>query len=425
MRKTVLSIPAILLSTVAFAGGLGAGPLPSEPADLQSPATAKAKLAPSGNLTLKEYLGKLTFFDANLSLYSDLSCSGCHSPEVGWTGADASIDALGAVYMGSVDGRFGNRKPPSAAYAGFSPVLNQGATVGGMFWDGRATGRTLGDPLSEQAMGPFLNPLEQAMPDAASVAGEVCKSKYKGLFKAVWGNDICNDVDKSFEAIARSIAAYERSSEVNPFASKYDLYLKGEAKLTASEANGLALFNIKGKCAQCHPSTPGPYEPTHPLFTDYTYDNLGVPKNPLNPFYYNFVSNPSGVHWVDVGLGGFLNDATQNGKFKVPTLRNVDQRPYPTFVKAFGHNGYFKSLESIVHFYNTRDTLGPCSDPLAATDRPGNTCWPAPEYASTVNHDVGDLKLTAQEEADVVAFLQTLTDLSVKTSPRRRSASTD
>jgi len=261
-------------------------------------------------------------------------------------------------------------------------------------------------------MGPFLNPLEQAMPDPASVVDRVCKSNYRGIFKAAWGPAICQNVANAYEAIARSIAAYERSSEVTKFSSKYDLYLKGKAKLTASEANGLALFNSKGKCAQCHPSTPGPYDPTRPLFTDYTYDNLGVPKNPLNPFYYNFAYNPLGVHWVDLGLGGFLNDPSQYGKQKVPTLRNVDLRPYPIFVKAFSHNGYFKSLEAIVHFYNTRDVLPACSEPLAIADRPGVNCWPAAEYGPTVNHaELGNLGLTDQEEADIVAFMKTLNDL--------------
>ncbi len=415
MRKTVLSIAAVLLLSVAIAGGLGAGPLPPEPADLQSPDAPK--LAFCGKLTPIESLGKLIFFDSDLSLYNNQSCSACHSPKVGWTGPDSSINALGAVYMGSVDGRFGNRKPPASAYAGFSPVLTQdppGTYVGGMFWDGRATGLTLGDPLAEQAKGPFLNPLEQALPNAASLVSKVCKSHYKGIFKAVWGHNACNDVDEAYIAIARSIAAYERSGEVNPFASKYDLYLKKKAKLTASEANGLALFNDKGKCAQCHPSTPGPYDPTRPLFTDYTYDNLGVPKNPLNPFYYNFAYNLLGVTWVDLGLGGFLNDVTQNGKQKVPTLRNVDKRPYPIFVKAYSHNGYFKSLEAIVHFYNTRDTLSVCDPSLIGTPDhvPGVNCWPAPEYPDTVNKtELGNLGLTDQEEADIVAFLKTLTDL--------------
>jgi cytochrome c peroxidase len=108
-------------------------------------------------------LGKHLFFDTNLSDPPGQSCAVCHAPGVGWTGPDQAINAAGAVYEGAVPGRFGNRKPPASAYAGDSPILYYDGTkwVGGMFWDGRATGWTLGDPLAEQAQGPFLNPLEQ------------------------------------------------------------------------------------------------------------------------------------------------------------------------------------------------------------------------------------------------------------------------
>jgi hypothetical protein len=155
-------------------------------------------------------------------------------------------------------------------------------------------------------------------------------------------------------------------------------------------------------CSACHPSRPGPGgEP--PVFTDFTYDNLGVPKNPLNPFYGMTDFNPAGADWVDFGLGDFLRSAgyppevfeTELGKQKVPTLRNVDLRPYEGFAKAYAHNGVFKSLEEIVHFYNTRDVVP----------------WPPPEVPVNVNSDeLGNLGLTADEEAAVVAFLKTLSD---------------
>jgi cytochrome c peroxidase len=91
----------------------------------------------------------------------------------------------------------------------------------------------------------------------------------------------------------------------------------------------------------------------------------------------------------------------------VPTLRNVDKRPHAAFVKAYGHNGYFKSLESIVHFYNTRDLLPTCGE----RGQPGIDCWPAPEIADNINtRQVGALGLTAREEAAIVAFLRTLSD---------------
>jgi cytochrome c peroxidase len=190
----------------------------------------------------------------------------------------------------------------------------------------------------------------------------------------------------------------------------------GKAKLTKQEQKGYALFRGKGMCHRCHISNG-----QKALFTDFTYDNLGVPKNPDNPFYYaEPVFNPLGYDWVDEGLGGFLTNridyavyADANlGKQKVPTLRNVDKRPGPDFVKAYGHNGYFKSLWGIVHFYNTRDVKPQCDNPFTTeADALSQDCWPAPEVAENVNMDeLGNLGLTLEEEDAIVAFLTTLSD---------------
>ncbi len=362
-----------------------------------------------------EQLGKNLFFDENLSTPPGMSCATCHAPEVGFTGPDSKINEETAVYPGVVFERFGNRKPPTAAYGGDSPVFHfdetEGLWIGGMFWDGRATGWTLGDPLAEQAQGPFLNPLEQNTPNAKLVCIKVAESDYAGLFEEVWGPDAIDyvkGVELMYERIARSIAAYERSAEVNPYTSKYDFYLAGEAELTPEEAFGLEVFEGKGQCSACH-LTEAPESGGPPLFTDFTYDNLGIPKNPNNPFYTMPRKwNPAGADWVDYGLGGFLLNAgiafeDDLGKHKVPTLRNVDKRPYPEFVKAYGHNGFFKSLEDIVHFYNTRDVES----------------WPAPEYAATMNTDeLGDLGLTAEEEEALVVFMKTLSDGYVPPAPK-------
>jgi cytochrome c peroxidase len=361
-------------------------------------------------LTPQEQLGKALFFDKNLSEPRGQACAACHAPNVGYTGPDAKINAQGAVYQGAMPGRFGNRKPPTAAYAGDSPVFSGPPFVGGMFWDGRATGATLHDPLAEQAQGPFLNPLEQNNPDAQAVVRKAKASSYRHLFLEVCGSG--KTVDQYYECIGRSIAAYERSKEVSTFTSKFDYWLKGKAKLTGQERQGLELFRGKAKCDGCHVST-GP----QPLFTDFTYDNLGVPKNPKNPFYKELDVNPLGADWVDLGLGDALMKAgypaavyePELGKMKVPTLRNVDQRPNNHFVKAYAHNGYFKSLEEIVHFYNTRDVLPVCD--AKSIKLAGSKCWPAPEYADTVNHtELGDLGLTRGEENALVAFLKTLSD---------------
>jgi len=403
-------------------------------------------------LNLKEQLGKSIFFDEQLSLKRNQSCASCHDPAAGWTGPDSAVNARESVYQGSVPGRSGNRKPPSAAYAATHPILHlfleeegEQLFVGGNFWDGRATGDQLGNPAADQAQAPFVNPVEQALPDMLCVVYRVCNpaKPYPISFEEVWGNGACEiswpenfdkmceqnaisvqlpdnsiaKASKAFDQIALSIAAFEASEEVNPFSSKFDYYLKNQVTLTATEQTGLDLFKNKGKCAECHVLDPGPGN-TPPVFTDFTYDNLGIPKNLDNPFYTMPSDiNPQANRWVDNGLGAFLqnrHDFREHwldniGKHKVPTLRNIDKRPQPGFVKAYGHNGYFKDLKQIVHFYNTRDVLGICWG--ADGEVEGETCWPPPEVAINVNtEELGDLKLTDSEEDAIVAFLKTLTD---------------
>ena len=394
----------------------------------QSPATAA--------LTANEQLGKAIFFDEDLSINRDQSCATCHAPQVGWTGPLSDINASGAVYEGSISGRFGDRKPPSAAYATLSPIFYQdkkGLFVGGNFWDGRATGEKLGNPAADQAQGPFLNPKEQGLPDSACVVYRVCEAGYPVAFGDVWGVNACGitwptDVDNdcaiegttvalspedrvksdmAYDQVALSIAAYEGSPEVNAFSSKFDQTFDGGVKLSKEEQRGYALFRGKGMCHRCHIGSG-----QQALFTDFTFDNLGVPQNPLNPA-------GSAPAFVDPGLGGFLRNSgydeaayeAEMGKHKVPTLRNVDLRPYEGFVKDYGHNGYFKSLEGIVHFYNTRDVKGLCPGLYSEAQALAEDCWPAPEVSENVNHDeLGDLGLTLEQEAAIVAFLRTLSD---------------
>jgi len=373
----------------------------------------------ANDLTPIEELGKNIFFD-KISSPDWMSCATCHAPEVGFTGPIPGINAHGAVYRGAVPKRFGNRKPPSAAYATLSPVFHydagEGLFVGGNFWDGRATGEDLGNPAADQALGPFLNPVEQNNASKEAVLMQIADSKYASLWEEVWGEPISyetdTDIATNYDRVGLSIAAYEASSEVNQFSSKYDFYLAGDPRveLTVEEADGLDLFNGDAMCAECHPSESDPNgEP--PLFTDFTFDNLGTPKNPDNPFYDMekvFLDdgtpiNPVGSEWIDPGLGGFLETkpewadmaADNMGKHKVPTLRNVAKSSGNGFPKAYMHNGVFKSLEEVVHFYNTRDVED----------------WPAPEVPENVNTDeLGDLGLTDDEEAAIVAFMKTLSD---------------
>jgi cytochrome c peroxidase len=390
---------------------------------------AMAGAAFGNGLTAQERLGKSIFFDGNLSINGNQSCAACHDPAAGWTGPDTIINAAGSVYEGSIAGRFGDRKPPSSAYATPSPILHyviekkQALFIGGNFWDGRATGERLGSPAAEQALGPFLNPLEQALPSATEVVSRICASSYNALFTQVCGAGACSlsEVNAAYDCVGYAVAAYEGSPESNQFSSKYDAYLAGNAQLTQLERLGLNLFRGKGKCAACHVLDPGPNgEP--PLLTDYTFDNLGIPRNPDNPFYQQDDFNPLGYAWVDKGLGGFLASrldyagyAEANlGKHKVPTLRNVDKwdATLGSKLKAYGHNGYFKSLEQIVHFYNTRDAKPVCADNFTRVEEAlAQGCWPQPEVPVNVNTaELGDLKLTAAQEAAIVAFMKTLSD---------------
>ena len=207
----------------------------------------------------------------------------------------------------------------------FTPVVEDGETlfVGGNFWDGRATGERLGDPIAEQAQGPFVNPVEQALPDTGCVVRRVCSADYAAAFEArypgscsiAWPSDVdaaCAVLtgilrmaprdraksDQAYDHIATAVAAYERSREVNPFSSKFDRYLAGEAVADdRRKRRGLDLFVGRGKCANCHPIDRGPNgEP--PLLTDFTFDNLGVPRNPENPWYQGRRAQPC---WRRVG----------------------------------------------------------------------------------------------------------------------------
>ena len=371
----------------------------------------------SAQLTPMEELGKAIYFD-KIAAPDNMACASCHDPKVGFTGPIPGINDPGAVYPGAVPPRFGHRKPPSAAYATTAPLFHWDATeelfIGGNFWDGRATGDHLGNPAADQALGPFLNPVEQNNPSKLAVLEQIASSKYAGMWEVVWGAPLSldpADTDMEYDRIGLAIAEFEDSDEVNQFSSKFDYFMAGEATLTAKEAWGQELFEGKAMCSACH---------MWPLFTDYSFDNLGTPKNPDNPFYRmdevylddGSPINPEGADWIDPGLGGFLATLPESyftgigldkatavaenwGKHKVPTLRNVAKAPSEDFKKVFMHNGAFNSLKEVVDFYNTRDVAS----------------WPPPEVAANVNTDeLGNLGLTKKEVNAIVDFMGTLSD---------------
>ncbi|MDP1831767.1 MAG: cytochrome c peroxidase [Geothrix sp.] len=416
MRVEVVLLPLLL----TLAPGLGAADRPRPGGDV---ATVRLLEDPA-----LQRLGERLFMDARLSRPEGQACAACHDAASGWSGADHEKNLASGIYPGAVPERFGNRRPTTAAYSTYSPVLHAKLDdgeilfVGGAFWDGRATGHLLGNPAADQAQGPFLNPVEHNLPDAGTVVRLVESGPDADLFRQAWkthGVDAPSGeaTRRKFGLVALALAAFQHSPAVSPFTSKYDAYLRGQVRLSPVELRGKTVFEGKGKCADCHPNRKGPGG-VMPLFTDFTYDNLGFPANPENPWYRMGPElNPAGAAWVDLGLAATLETLPQYarlapshlGKHRVPTLRNVDRRPHPGFVKAYGHNGYFKSLEAVVHFYNTRDVLPPPE--AVAQPRPGENCWPRPEVAVNLNREeLGDLKLSPAEEAALVAFMRTLSD---------------
>jgi cytochrome c peroxidase len=265
---------------------------------------------------------------------------------------------------------------------------------------------------------------------------------------------------------AQSLSAFEKSLSVSPFTSKFDAFLAGNYTLTADEQAGYDLFRGKGNCNSCHldgrSTAPAPtvkhggtagmtggkdtgaIADTTPVFTCFGSANLGVPKNPRDAFYFEttpdafgFTLNPTGFSFTDLGLGAFLRSgfgsapnpnaswkqfaSVSDGKMQVSTARDValvppqcptTEAPGPYFQKEFFHNGYIKSLKQLVHFYNTRDVFkqsvesGNC--PAGTVEKV--TCWPSPEVPQNLDMTIGHLGLTDQEENQIVAFLQTLSD---------------
>ena len=364
--KTKTSLLLLLIASLSIGSCMKEGPMPASTA-------------------MVSQLGQSLFTDKSLSNPPGQSCASCHAVGTGFSDPNHNV-----VSPGAVDGLFGNRNAISIAYSAYTltPLhysVDDSAYEGGFFMDGRV------NTLEQQAQKPFLNPLEMANANSAMVFSKLQNSPNYGLFKQVYGN--ITDPDSAFACMAKALSTFERSSDMNPFTSKFDYYMKGMASLTAEELSGMALFadTLKGKCANCHLITPDPLNGKI-LFTDHTYNNDGTPKNPNNPYYtISAAFNPAGTSYIDYGLGDFINDPANYGMFKVPTLRNI------AISAPYMHNGYFNTLEDVVHFYNVRDVAG--------------SGFPAPEYAPTIDHiETGNLQLTAKEESDIVAFLKTLTD---------------
>jgi cytochrome c peroxidase len=380
-------------------------------------------------------LGRYLFEDTDLSVNRNQSCQTCHEPSEGFATALSGVPQQGSAIFGSVPGRVGARKPPTAAYATLVPSFAaNGGGSGGLFWDGRATGSLLGSPAADQALDPFLNPVEQGLPDAACLVYRVRYSSYVANYTATWNSDILaidfpSDVEtvcstpvtvagiyvalsatdrarvtQAYHNIGRSIAQFEAT--FNRFSSRADAGV-----LTAQEREGLKLFGSKAKCQQCHTN-----KGTRALFTDFKFHNLGVPKNPDN-VQFNYVTGA-----FDPGLGGVTGSAAQLGKFRTPTTRNVGLGDHRTYM----HNGVLTSLKQVVDFYNTRDVLRTCTpaeiavlhpsqygsyDPDGAGPLTAARCWPPPEYPRNLDtKQMGALGLTEAQVDAIVAYMMAMSD---------------
>lgn len=354
-------------------------------------------------ITRKQALGQALFSDTNLSIPAGQSCGSCHSPEHAFVDPDQNEPTSEGV----IEGRYGNRNTPTLFYAAMSPVFHfsksEGLFVGGQFDDGRA------EDLKAQAQKPFFHPLEMNNSSPAELVGKVRVAAYAPLFRSVYGQDSLDDSQTALVRIADAISAFEQTVRFNPFASKYDRYMEGKAHFSDQERRGREVFERedKGNCAACHPSRPSGNGKQRPLFTDHTYDNLGVPRNPDNRFYEQPTAfNPQGFAYVDIGLGDHVRKTAEDGKFKVPTLRNIER------TAPYMHNGYFKTLRGVIDFYNSRDTKPVCPDPMTSEAQAlAQGCWPAPEVPMNVNHsELGHLGLSLGEMIDLEVFLKTLTD---------------
>jgi cytochrome c peroxidase len=362
-------------------------------------------------------LGRQIFFDPSLSASGRLACASCHDPAHAYGPPDARAVQLGGVSMD----RQGMRAVPSLRYVlNRTPVwsLEYVASLaertlegdeppsGGFGWDGRF------DSLHAQATFALLAPNEMANTDATQVAAKLARAAYADRFRQLFGRRIFDDPQATYASALGALERFElEDRSFHPYSSRFDQYLDGSAELTAPERHGLQLFDdpANGNCASCHLDTRGA-DGSHPLFTDYQFEALGVPRNPE-------LQANADSDYFDLGLCGPLRrDQTQQrqycGLFKTPTLRNVAIR------RSFFHNGRFHRLKDALRFYVRRDTDPAQWYPLAA-DGHAEKFDDLPRVLRN-NVDVIDEPLTRHEGAapawsdadiaDVIAFLQTLTD---------------
>jgi cytochrome c peroxidase len=420
-----------------------APPAVANPVEQQSganPRPVHLRRPSAAPLSAVALLGKQIFFDPSLSASRQLSCASCHSPQQAYGPSNQLSVQLGGPSLTQE----GNRPPPSLVYlyrqpsfsigpddgeaedgvnltqaaaqsanvapeqktAGAAPAAPAMVPQGGMFWDGRA------DTLQAQAYGPLLNPTEMANATIGDVAAKLNRTAYRDAFIQLFGRNIFDDSKLLLSEAMFAVSRYQvEDPSFHPYTSKYDYWLEGKARLSQAELRGLRLFNDPNgaNCAGCHLSKPG-RDGLPPLFTDFQYEALGVPRN----MHIRANRKPG---YFDMGLcGPYRSDlATQTqycGMFLTPTLRNAANR------KVFFHNGIYRSLDEVLAFYNLRDV-----DPGKIYPHDGRgkieqyNDLPARYRANVdvtdapLNRKLGDAPaMSAQDIRDIIAFLKTLTD---------------
>jgi cytochrome c peroxidase len=404
-----------LASLLIFAIGLQAAFAPARGMSAQAHGQQ-----PEGAAGLSiDALGRKIFFDESLSASGRMSCATCHDPAHGYGPPNGFAVQRGGPNMD----RQGVRAVPSLRYVlNRTPVWNKEYVAnaaerilegdepptGGFGWDGRF------NSLHDQAEFPLLAANEMANASPEDVVAKLRRAIYAEDFRSVFGARIFADSRAAFAAMLKALERFELDDpSFHPYNSRFDDYLDGKAQLTAQERRGLELFNDprRGNCASCHLDRKGA-DGSHPLFTDYQFEALGVPRN-------TEISANSAPEYFDMGLCGPLRtdeSAEQKycGMFKTPTLRNVAARG------AFFHNGRFHTLREALRFYVRRDTDPQLWYPRSAEvvdkfdDLPGRLRGNADVIDEPLTRKAGEPPAWSDAEIDdVIAFLQTLTDRDV------------
>jgi cytochrome c peroxidase len=407
-RAAAAMLVAMLLAVAGFASR-AAAPGPASGANVPFYSTAFEHRPDVETLTA---LGRALFFERALSASGRMSCASCHDPAHAWGPPNHRAVQLGGPLLTLP----GVRAVPSLKYHQAMPPFSehffdndgndsedQGPT-GGLGWDGRA------DSAHEQAAAPLLSPFEMANADTSAVVTRLKSSGTAIAMREAFGTKVFDDPQRAWNGLVLALEVFQQSpADFYPYDSKYDAFLRGQVKLSTAEQRGLAVFNDarKGNCAQCHPSAVK--RGAFPQFTDQGFVALGVPRNKAIP------ANVSAA-WHDLGLCGPLRSdlkyrAAYCGLFRAPSLRNVALRG------VFFHNGVYSRLEDVVRFYALRD-----SNPRRVYPRDASGAarkyddLPAPYRANVIREAPfgarvgGEPALSEAEIADVVAFLNTLTD---------------